>query len=417
MEKEIGAGRVTPIAARALRLGASAVVAAVVFLGGARAQIAPSSQPAVASSQPYQRTTDDYNRRLADLDRKWSQQELGVSTGNDLSDYRIGPDDLLDISVLEAPEFNRSPRVSAGGEISIALIGTLRAAGLTTRELEIVIEELLRQHYIKDPHVSVQVKEMQSHPVAVFGAVKKPGVFQLRGPKTVVEMLSMAEGLDVDAGDTVLVEHRGEPAASTAAATPDPTDPRAIPAVAPADPPANFVKGAESAVAPVASPAAASLSGTSAAATPTSSANTVVIDLKKLLSTGDARLNVLVYPGDVVKVPRADLVYVVGEVAKPGGFELKSNENVSVLQAIALAQGLTHTSASGHSRIIRTNPVTGARQEIPIDLNKILAGKIADPILEPRDILFVPNSASRLAIYRGVEAAVTIGSGVAIYRR
>ena len=118
-----------------------------------------------------------------------------------------------------------------------------------------------------------------------------------------------------------------------------------------------------------------------------------------------------------MKVPRAEVVYVVGEVAKPGGFQLKTNESVSVLQAIALAQGLTHTSASGRSRIIRTNPSTGQRKEIPIDLNKIIAGKIADPILEPRDIVFVPNSAGRSALYRGVEAAITIGSGVAIYRR
>jgi polysaccharide export outer membrane protein len=263
----------------------------------------------------------------------------------------------------------------------------VRAAGLTTRELEIVIEELLRQHYIKDPHVSVQVRDIQSHPISVFGAVKKPGVFQVRGPRTVVEMLSMAEGLDIDAGETVIVEHLGDSAESTAIAE------------------------ATSASAPEV------VSSAPAAANPaTDTAGTIAIDLKKLLGTGDPALNVLVYPGDVVKVPRADLVYVVGEVGKPGGFELKTNESVSVLQAIALAQGLTHTSSSSHSRIIRTNADTGARLEIPIDLNKVLAGRIADPILEPRDIVFVPNSATRTALYKGMDAAISIGSGVAIYR-
>ena len=125
----------------------------------------------------------------------------------------------------------------------------------------------------------------------------------------------------------------------------------------------------------------------------------------------------LVNPGDVVKVPRSGIVYVVGEVKKPGGYELKSNENISVLQALALAEGLTLTSSSSLSRIIRTNGRTGVRQEIPIDLNKILAGKRPDPMLEPRDIVFVPNSAARGAIYRGMEAAISIGTGVAIYRR
>ncbi len=376
-----------------------AVAAASWFAARPRAQNVEPPGKGPNSPSSYQQTTDDYNLRLGELNRQLSQQVSGLSTDNTRADYRIGPDDQVDISVLEAPELDRAPRVSAGGEISLALVGTVRAAGLTARELEIVIEELLRRSYIKEPHVSVQVRDMQSHPVSVFGAVKKPGVFQIRGPKTVVELLSMAEGLDVTAGDTVIVEHRGDygPPAPTAAASLPDSPPGA--AIAPPDPPA--------------SPAASSAPGAETSPKPS---DTVVIDLKKLLSTGDPKLNVLVYPGDVVKVPNADLVYVVGEVAKPGGFELKSNENVSVLQAIALAQGLTHTSASAHSRIIRTDPATGKRQEIPIDLEKIIAGKVEDPMLEPRDIVFVPNSMGRTAFYRGMEAAISIGSGVAIYR-
>jgi polysaccharide biosynthesis/export protein len=364
-------------------------IAASCCVGQASAQGTGAAEHGTQSASPYQQTTDDYNQRLADMNRRLSQQMLSLSLGDTRADYRIGPDDQLDISVLEAAELDRAPRVSASGEISLGLVGTVRAAGLTARELEIVIEELLRRSYIKEPHVSVQVREMQSHPVSVFGAVKKPGVFQIRGPKTVVELLSMTEGLDVNAGDTVIVEHHADLRAHASA---NPADPR--------DPPQ------------AAAPGQNDLS----AAVPSNSPDTVVIDLNKLLNTGDPTLNVLVYPGDVVKVPGADLVYVVGEVAKPGGFELKNNENVSVLQAIALAQGLTHTSASSHSRIIRTDAATGKRQEIPIDLDKILAGKVPDPTLEPRDIIFVPNSASRMAFYRGMDAAISIGSGVAIYR-
>ncbi len=361
----------------------------------APAQTTEPSDSSADSSRPYEQTTDEYNGRLSELDRELAQQAPGTPADAHRGDYRIGPDDKLDITVLEAPELDRSPRVSATGEFSLALIGTVRAAGLTTRELETVIEELLRRSYIKDPHVSVQVKEMQSHPVAVLGAVKRPGVFQVRGSKTVIELLSMAEGLDVDAGDTVIVEHHSDAAALNATT------------FAPRQIDASFKESA----------AANGGTDPATAGTAANSAGTVEINLKKLLGTGDPRLNVLVYPGDVVKVPRAELVYVVGEVGRPGGFELKSNEKISVLQAVALAQGLTHTSASSRSKIIRTDPTTGTRQEIPIDLTKILAGKTADPMLEPRDIVFVPNSTGRAALYRGIEAAISIGSGAAVYRQ
>jgi polysaccharide biosynthesis/export protein len=346
----------------------------------------------------YQQTTGDYNRRLAEINRILSQ----ASAGNPAGDYRIGPDDQLEISVLEAAELDRAPRVSAGGEISLALVGTVRAAGLTAQELEVVIEELLRRNYINDPHVSVQVREMQSHPVAVFGAVKKPGVFQIRGPKTVVELLSMAEGLDVDAGDAVIIEHRGEsrpPQTATSA------DPEPSPALSSSQGSIHL---------PLQDPAQSGMGV--APAQPADEPSTEEVDLKKLLATGDPRLNVMVYPGDVVKVPRAELVYVVGEVARPGGFELKSNENISILQAVALAQGLTHTASASKARIIRTNAVTGERQEISINLNKILAGRTVDLILKPRDIVFVPNSLSRTALYRSMDFALTIGAGLAVYR-
>jgi len=363
------------------------------------AQAQSGSNPAGNASAPYQETTDDYNRRLADITRNMAGPG-GTTSGGD---YRIGADDQLDISVLEAPELDRAPRVSATGEISLALVGTVRAAGLTTQQLQFAIEALLRRNYINEPHVSVQVKDMQSHPVSVFGAVKKPGVFQIRGPKTVVELLSLAEGLDVDAGDMVIIEHRGE------------QNP-----VAPATtgggllPPKDFAPQSEGM--PEEKWGIESAETIAGFVSRDGEPSTEQVDLKKLLATGDPSLNVRVYPGDVVKVPRAELVYVVGEVGRPGGFELKSNENISILQAIALAQGLTHTSAASKARIIRTSSETGKREEIHINLSKILAGQAADQLLEPRDIVFVPNSVGRTALYRGVDAALTIGAGVAVYR-
>lgn len=374
------------------------------FAGPAFAQSIKTPEPPTdqAISRPYQESIEQYNRQLLDLTRNVSQQKSQSSA----ADYRIGPDDLLEINILEAGELNREPRVSASGEISLSLIGAVHAEGLTTLELELVLEELFRRTYIKNPHVSVQIREMQSHPVAVFGAVKKPGVFQIRQPKSVVELLSMAEGLDVDAGDSVIVERGSENAGTLAGGPPDG--------------PAHSATARDSGILPR---NAAFVSGAAGTADVTNElgeaaqSNVVEINLKRLLETGDPALNTLVFPGDLVKVPRAGLVYVVGEVKKPGGFQLKSNENISVLQAIALAEGTTHTSAASAARIIRTNEATGKRQEIPINLNKILAGKKADPMLKPRDIVFVPNSAARNALYRGVEAAIEVGSGIAIYRR
>jgi polysaccharide export outer membrane protein len=121
--------------------------------------------------------------------------------------------------------------------------------------------------------------------------------------------------------------------------------------------------------------------------------------------------------GDVIKVARAGIIYVVGEVKKPGGFTLKTNENITVLQALALAEGILKTAAKGRARIIRTDSLSGARREIPLDIGKILAGKAQDPELASRDILFVPGSGAKTALYKSGEAALQIVSGVIIWRR
>lgn len=335
----------------------------VVFAASLQAQ-----QPSSSPPEPlWPQTSAGWNQRLQEL------SGVGVAPG----DYRIGPYDLLDIGVFEAPELNRSVRVSAGGGISLPLLALVRAAGLTPQELEMVLQELLRRRYMKDPHVSVFVREMESHPVSVFGAVAKPGVYQIRGTRTLIEVLSLAQGLAEDAGDTVLVM-RARPREPEAAG----------------DGPGGEAEGAAESDAD----------------------DTVSLSLKDLLQSGDDRHNVPVYPGDIVKVSRAGIVYVVGDVKKPGGFVLRNNENISVLQALALAEGLNRTAARKQTRIIRTDS-EGWRSEIGVNLDKILAGKSADPFLQPNDIVFVPNSAARSAFYRGLEAAVGTLSGIIIYRR
>jgi polysaccharide biosynthesis/export protein len=292
------------------------------------------------------------------------------------NEYRIGTNDVIEISVFEAPELNGKLRVPANGELSLPLVGKIQAGGLTARELEGQLEERLRG-FLKDPHVGVFVSAVESHAISVLGAVKKPGVFQVRGARSLLEMLALAEGLADDAGDSVLVMRgAGLPASDGAMADAAHRD------SAPGD----------------------------------IESSTARIALNQLLKTEDAELNITVYPGDIVKVVKAGVVYVVGEVKRPGGFVLKNDERMTVLKAIALAEGLTATSAKGSARIIRSSPSDRQREEVPINLGKILAGKAPDPQLNAADIVFVPNSTGKSAAYKGSEAAISAVTSLLIFR-
>ena len=284
--------------------------------------------PSAGQGSPHDGTSPDYNRRIAQLAAEPKTADPISARG----DYQIGPEDLLEISVLEAPDLNRTVRVSDDGTISLALLGSLQAAGMSTRELQNDLQDRLRRTYMKDPQVSVFVQEMRSHPVSVFGAVEKPGVYQIRYGKPLIEILSMAQGLANDAGDTVVVmRHQGSDPAPTLAS---------LSGNAPAsitDEPAGI--------------AIPSKDPTGLALAESPDRESISIHLKDLLDSGDPRSNVLVFPGDLVKVSRAGIVYVVGQVHKPGGFVLKTNENISVLQAVALAEGVTPNAKGKEARI------------------------------------------------------------------
>ena len=360
------------------------------------AQTAPNHESSSTDDPSFRgNTTQDYNDRLVQLVREMKAPELSSSPG----DYQIGPEDLLEISVLEASDLNRTVRVSDDGAISLALLGSIQAAGLSTRQLQAVLEDRLRLTYMKDPQVSVFVQEMRSHPVSVFGAVEKPGVYQIRCAKTLVEVLSMAQGLANDAGDTVIVvRHTGDPGDLAVAALLDSrsTAVRDVPSEA---------------VVPIPSTVSRATDGTAGI-------EGITINLKDLLDSSDPRSNVLVYPGDMIKVTRAGIVYVVGQVHKPGGFLLKTNENISVLQAIALAEGLT-ANAKGKEARIFLGGTNGSPKEVPINLDKILAGKAPSPLLKPDDVLFVPNSGGKEALHvleQSTAGIVGALGGAAIYR-
>ena len=376
-------------------LRAAGELALALWLSGSCAlSAAGQTGPANQQPPPVPASTNSGQVSAAQRPPGELRQYTFAETAARARDYQIGAEDLLEISVYGAPDLSGEVRVTADGSISMPLVGTVQAAERTPLELELALEELLSRTYMKHPQVAVRVKQMESHSVAVLGAVEKPGVFQVRTAKPLIEVLSLAEGLSSDAGDKIIIMRREATGNSPAAAVP-------LPAVAPA-------RGDPSEVPSALEPPEG--------AEENAAKQSIEVPLKDLLNTDDARYNVLVYPGDVVKVSRAGVVYVVGEVNKPGGYVLKSNESISLLQAIALAEGTTHTAAGGRTRIIRTDSATGERTELAVNLKKVLAGRSPDPVLRPRDIVFVPNSSSKAALFRSTQGIMATATAAAIYR-
>ena len=370
----------------------------------------PKSQGAEESAATAE-STEDYNRKLEKL-----REQFAETRERQTGDYRIGPQDLLDINIFEAPELNRTVRVSENGEVSLPLLGGIHVVRLTARELENTLAAKLRV-FLKDPHVSVMVTAIESHPVSVIGEVNKPGVFQVRGSKTLLEMLSMAQGLAPDAGDEVLVMrdagyNRGQDSsAQTARAESGEAGSKDTDGIKSGTGPGGSGKDGA-----LKTSATASMAETNdAGATHGQRGDTLAINLRHLLNSRDPGFNVPIYAGDIVKVTRAGIVYVVGAVKKPGGFTVKGNEQMSLLKAIALAEGLSSTSSKGHTRIIRTDEGSGKRSEIPVELGKILNGKAPDMNLQAADIVFVPNSTGKTVLFRSTDAIVNTASGVAIF--
>lgn len=294
--------------------------------------------------------------------------------------YFINPDDVLLIQVFDVAEISRDYRVSATGTIILPLLpDQVRAAGLTPDQLAHVIAEKYRAAGIlNNPQVIVTVKESRAYSVAITGAVKKPQVYAVFGPTTLLDVLSRAEGLSDDAGNSAVIT-RGDFAAQALEQKGECLDPAKQAACSP----------------------------------------TFTIDIKKLLDTGDPNLNADVFPGDRVTVRRAGIIYVVGAVNRPGGFPLKDDrEDMTVLKAVALAEDLKPTAIRRKAIIIRRNSEQpGQREEIDVDLARLLAGKAPDPLMSANDILFVPDSTSKKAVMRGVEAAIQITTGLIIWRR
>jgi polysaccharide biosynthesis/export protein len=296
-----------------------------------------------------------------------------------MNEYIIGPEDVLRIDILDVDELSHQYPVSNRGTIYISILSApVVAAGLTIPQFtESLSKELKDTGMLADPHITITVTESKAHSVAVTGAVKKPQVYQVFSQTTLLDVLSQAEGLADDASSVAIVR-RGDIAIH-------------ILGLDKQDKTADGHKGA--------------------------ALRTVTVDLKTLMENSNPGVNVAVYPGDRITVPRAGIVYVVGAVNKPGGFAMRSNSHgITALQALALAQDTKPTALSKDTVIIRTDSDgSQGRKQIPVDLKKVIQGKSPDPMLQAEDILFVPDSAGKRALRRGVEAALQITSGALIY--
>ncbi|OLE57958.1 MAG: hypothetical protein AUG13_01420 [Chloroflexi bacterium 13_1_20CM_2_59_7] len=329
-------------------------------------------------------------------------------------DYVIGAGDVLAIEVFDVKELTREVRVSQTGSIGIPLVPVrLHVAGLTEMQAEQKIAEVLEANgLVTHADVSVAVKERKSKPITVVGAVPHPMVYQADRPVTLLEVLAEAGGISSDAGDTVIVARPSQDA------QPDMTEP---PVIGPEQqPPAT---GPGNPTRPHDVPSASSPSGTAAAsanppapAEPPPLTNIITINLSELMETGDTKNNMTLQAGDIVTVPHAGIVYVLGAVNRAGGFVLANDRSqLSTLKILALAGGLTRTAKSDKAVIVRKDN-QGQQHEVPVDLKKVLNRRAEDLQLQPSDILYVPESGAKHALFRAAEFGIALGSGVALYR-
>jgi polysaccharide biosynthesis/export protein len=320
------------------------------------------------------------------------------------------------------------------GTISMPLVPTrLHVAGLTETQAEQVIADVLQSAgLVSHPEVGVLVKEHRSKPITVVGAVGHPMVYEADHTVTLLEVLAEAGGVGPDAGDTVIIT-RAHPSfvmIPTANSEPPPSAP---PGAAPAadspapEPPAintndpkspqnssAFPSAAELAQNPA--PPAATAAPSSEAAPPPSSGNLITINLHELLETGDTRNNITLQAGDVVTVPHAGIVYVLGAVNRSGGFVLSNDRTeMTALKIMALSGGPTKIAKLDHAVIIRKDD-QGKQTETEVDLKKILDQKSEDLQMHASDILYVPDSHTKAVLFQALQIAAAVGTAVAIYR-
>jgi len=280
--------------------------------------------------------------------------------------YLIGVGDILNIQVAEEDEVSGRYQVSDKGDIQLRLLSApVKASGLTTFQLSTNLEDQLKQQQIlKQPYVTVLIERGMTQNVTVVGPVARPGIYPIERPTHLLDILSMSGGLQDDAGQTITINHRNQAAAGKDQA------------------------------------------GNASPAQPES------IDVSTLMSGENREANVLVQPGDEITVSNASVVYVVGDVNRPGAFSVRDPRNgISVLRAIALVEGPKSTASLGKAIIVRKS-TSNSRQEIPVDIKKIMKGKAQDQMLAANDILFIPVSGFKQGLHAMGDIATRAATGV-----
>ena len=265
----------------------------------------------------------------------------------------IGPGDTIHIQVFETPDLEQHVRVTDSGSVPLALGGQVKVAGLTPEQAARVIEKtLVQQNIMLHPQVTVLVEEYTTQRVSILGEVKAPGPVTLNTPRSVVEVLSMVGGLTDIASRKILIQRHGTTERTTYFVSNDPR---------------------------------------------------VALDTATM-----------VYPGDTIIVPKAEVVYVLGDVGRPGGYAIVNNEaTISVLELVARAGGTTHTAVPSRARLIRKQGDTYV--EMPLPLSAMQKGNKADLPLQANDIIWVPFSYLRNFALQSAGVAASVGAA-AIYQ-
>lgn len=289
--------------------------------------------------------------------------------------YILHPEDEITVRSLQVKEIaDKAFRIDQNGETNFPLLGRMHLAGETTRQVEAELTEKLKTYY-RDPDVAVSITVFHDEPVSILGAVGTPGVHSIHGQTTLLDVLSAAGGVRGDAGPVVKLTRDS----SLYGPIPFPT--------------AHTV-GAKTSM--------------------------VEIDLRSLLNGTNSSENLVIQPHDVVSVPPAEVVYVIGNVKRAGGFPLGGKPDLTVLQAVSLAEGLDPRAAAKSARILRRESEKSpgnARTQIPVDISAILKGKAPDILMRPNDILYVPNSTQKVVTQRTIEAAIAITTGMLVFGR
>jgi len=247
-------------------------------------------------------------------------------------DYRLGPGDLLGVTVFEDKDMNAEVRVSSRGTVTLPMLGAVKVFRLTPVEAEKKIEDILRQKYIHDPHVSVYIKEHVSRQITVVGAFDEPGSFDCIGRKHLLDVLAMAGGLTPEAGEVAYITRENLGTGETK----------------------NYV-----------------------------------VDLDALVREGDMDQNITILGGDEIFVPKAGHCFVDGAVRKPGIYPVKSD--LTVTEAIASAGGLTNYAEEDEIKLVRYVS-KGKREIIRLKYSELQEGQGDTIYLQDNDIVFVELS-------------------------